>query len=191
MKYANLIAATRSSSVGAAAFSEDSAFKDCQFVARHFHSAVPLAPPAVFFFFIYIIIISEQRRFHEMLDSAGSRGFFAAISYFSASSCQSRSLTKCPFVFLSSFLLSAPTQMLEPPTLPGIVSCMLCVLCGGLNLLRGVHAIESILQVRHPEERKKKKNLKKLFGHLSQESLSAGRLALCLHKLSLSAPLSE
>lgn len=40
----------------------------------------------------------------------------------------------------------APTQLLEPPTLPGIVSCMLCVLCGGLNLLRGVHAIESILQ---------------------------------------------
>ncbi|CAL8267540.1 unnamed protein product [Lota lota] len=40
----------------------------------------------------------------------------------------------------------APTQMLEPVTLPGIVSCMLSVLCGGLNLLRGVHAIESILQ---------------------------------------------
>lgn len=72
MKYANLIAATYFSSVGAAAFSEDSAFKDCQFVARHLHSAVPLAPPAVFFF---IIIIYEQRRFHEMLDSAGSRGF--------------------------------------------------------------------------------------------------------------------
>ncbi|XP_014882147.1 vesicle-trafficking protein SEC22a-like [Poecilia latipinna] len=42
----------------------------------------------------------------------------------------------------------APTQMLEPATLPGIVSCVLSVLCGGLNLLRGVHAIESILQVR-------------------------------------------
>lgn len=42
----------------------------------------------------------------------------------------------------------APTQMLEPVTLPGIVSCVLSVLCGGLNLLRGVHAIESILQVR-------------------------------------------
>uniref|UniRef100_A0A3B4UED8 SEC22 homolog A, vesicle trafficking protein n=1 Tax=Seriola dumerili TaxID=41447 RepID=A0A3B4UED8_SERDU len=40
----------------------------------------------------------------------------------------------------------APTQMLEPVTLPGIVSCVLSVLCGGLNLLRGVHAIESILQ---------------------------------------------
>ena len=37
--------------------------------------------------------------------------------------------------------------MLEPVTLPGIVSCVLTVLCGGLNLLRGVHAIESVLQV--------------------------------------------
>lgn len=43
--------------------------------------------------------------------------------------------------------LAAPTQMLEPVTLPGIVSCVLSVLCGGLNLLRGVHAIESVLQV--------------------------------------------
>ncbi|KAG7240330.1 hypothetical protein INR49_026901 [Caranx melampygus] len=42
--------------------------------------------------------------------------------------------------------LLSPTQMLEPVTLPGIVSCVLSVLCGGLNLLRGVHAIESILQ---------------------------------------------
>ncbi|KAM9709150.1 vesicle-trafficking protein SEC22a [Menidia menidia] len=40
----------------------------------------------------------------------------------------------------------APTQVLEPLTLPGVVSCVLSVLCGGLNLLRGVHAIESILQ---------------------------------------------
>lgn len=48
-------------------------------------------------------------------------------------------------IFLCS--LAAPTQMLEPVTLPGIVSCMLSVLCGGLNLLRGVHAIESVLQV--------------------------------------------
>ncbi|CAL8343064.1 unnamed protein product [Boreogadus saida] len=40
----------------------------------------------------------------------------------------------------------APTQMLDPVTLPGIVSCVLSVLCGALNLLRGVHAIESILQ---------------------------------------------
>lgn len=48
-------------------------------------------------------------------------------------------------MFLCS--LAAPTQMLEPVALPGIVSCMLSVLCGGLNLLRGVHAIESVLQV--------------------------------------------
>lgn len=48
-------------------------------------------------------------------------------------------------MFLCS--LAAPTQMLEPVTLPGIVSCVLSVLCGGLNLLRGVHAIESVLQV--------------------------------------------
>ncbi|KAG7276429.1 LOW QUALITY PROTEIN: hypothetical protein CRUP_007489 [Coryphaenoides rupestris] len=40
----------------------------------------------------------------------------------------------------------APTQMLEPVTLPGVVSCMLSLLCGGMNLLRGVHAIESVLQ---------------------------------------------
>ncbi|XP_068602392.1 vesicle-trafficking protein SEC22a [Brachionichthys hirsutus] len=40
----------------------------------------------------------------------------------------------------------APTQLLQPVTLPGVVSCVLSVLCGGLNLLRGVHAIESILQ---------------------------------------------
>ncbi|KAG7463892.1 hypothetical protein MATL_G00181490 [Megalops atlanticus] len=40
----------------------------------------------------------------------------------------------------------APNQMLEPVTLAGIVSCVLSLLCGGLNLLRGVHAIESILQ---------------------------------------------
>ncbi|XP_048835176.1 vesicle-trafficking protein SEC22a [Brienomyrus brachyistius] len=40
----------------------------------------------------------------------------------------------------------APNQMLEPVTLAGVVSCMLSLLCGGLNLLRGVHAIESVLQ---------------------------------------------
>ena len=53
-------------------------------------------------------------------------------------------------VVLPLSLFPAPTQMLEPVTLPGIVSCVLSVLCGGLNLLRGVHAIESILQVRVP-----------------------------------------
>ncbi|KAL4618074.1 vesicle-trafficking protein SEC22a [Arapaima gigas] len=40
----------------------------------------------------------------------------------------------------------APNQMLEPVTLAGLVSCVLSLLCGGLNLLRGVHAIESVLQ---------------------------------------------
>ncbi|XP_023682723.1 vesicle-trafficking protein SEC22a [Paramormyrops kingsleyae] len=40
----------------------------------------------------------------------------------------------------------APNQMLEPVTLAGVVSCVLSLLCGGLNLLRGVHAIESVLQ---------------------------------------------
>ncbi|XP_063070264.1 vesicle-trafficking protein SEC22a [Engraulis encrasicolus] len=40
----------------------------------------------------------------------------------------------------------APHQMLEPVTLAGVVSCVLSLLCAGLNLLRGVHAIESILQ---------------------------------------------
>lgn len=50
-----------------------------------------------------------------------------------------------PSRFLCS--LAAPTQVLEPATLPGIVSCVLSMLCGGLNLLRGVHAIESVLQV--------------------------------------------
>lgn len=46
------------------------------------------------------------------------------------------------------YCVAAPTQVLEPVTLPGIVSCVLSVLCGGMNLLRGVHAIESVLQVR-------------------------------------------
>ncbi|RXN31364.1 vesicle-trafficking SEC22a [Labeo rohita] len=40
----------------------------------------------------------------------------------------------------------APNQMLEAVTLSGIVACVLSVLCGALNLLRGVHAIESVLQ---------------------------------------------
>ncbi|KAJ8012354.1 hypothetical protein DPEC_G00041830 [Dallia pectoralis] len=40
----------------------------------------------------------------------------------------------------------AHSQQLEPVSLSGIVSCILSVLCGGLNLLRGVHAIESVMQ---------------------------------------------
>ncbi|MBN3279867.1 SC22A protein, partial [Polyodon spathula] len=41
----------------------------------------------------------------------------------------------------------APNQMLEPVTLAGIVSCVLSLLCGTLNLIRGVHATECVLQV--------------------------------------------
>ncbi|XP_053554043.1 vesicle-trafficking protein SEC22a [Bombina bombina] len=37
-------------------------------------------------------------------------------------------------------------QRLEPLTLPGIISFLLNVLCAGLNLIRAVHAIESLLQ---------------------------------------------
>ncbi|XP_062463070.1 vesicle-trafficking protein SEC22a isoform X2 [Pezoporus occidentalis] len=37
-------------------------------------------------------------------------------------------------------------QRLEPVTLPGIVSFVLSLLCGALNLIRGFHAIESLLQ---------------------------------------------
>lgn len=39
--------------------------------------------------------------------------------------------------------------MLEAITLSGIVACVLSILCGALNLLRGVHAIESVLQVSY------------------------------------------
>ncbi|XP_038646016.1 vesicle-trafficking protein SEC22a isoform X5 [Scyliorhinus canicula] len=41
----------------------------------------------------------------------------------------------------------APNQRLEPVTLPGIVSCLLCVLCAALNLIRGFHAMENIFQI--------------------------------------------
>ncbi|POI35454.1 hypothetical protein CIB84_000794, partial [Bambusicola thoracicus] len=41
---------------------------------------------------------------------------------------------------------TAPHQRLEPVTLPGIVSFVLSLLCGALNLIRGFHAIESLLQ---------------------------------------------
>uniref|UniRef100_A0A6B2F8E6 Longin domain-containing protein n=1 Tax=Bothriechis nubestris TaxID=1766655 RepID=A0A6B2F8E6_9SAUR len=40
----------------------------------------------------------------------------------------------------------APHQRLEPVTLPGIVSFLLSLLCAALNLIRGFHAIESLLQ---------------------------------------------
>ncbi|XP_028663913.2 vesicle-trafficking protein SEC22a isoform X1 [Erpetoichthys calabaricus] len=45
----------------------------------------------------------------------------------------------------------APNQMLEPVTLAGIISCMLSLLCGALNLIRGVHAIESVLQTEEED----------------------------------------
>ncbi|XP_018093009.1 SEC22 homolog A, vesicle trafficking protein S homeolog isoform X2 [Xenopus laevis] len=40
----------------------------------------------------------------------------------------------------------APHQRLEPLTLTGIISLLLTLLCAGLNLIRGFHAIESLLQ---------------------------------------------
>ncbi|XP_041057670.1 vesicle-trafficking protein SEC22a isoform X1 [Carcharodon carcharias] len=40
----------------------------------------------------------------------------------------------------------APNQRLEPVTLPGIISCLLCVLCAALNLIRGFHAMENVFQ---------------------------------------------
>ncbi len=49
--------------------------------------------------------------------------------------------------FCAWFIPAASNQMLEAVTLSGIVACVLSVLCGALNLLRGVHAIESVLQV--------------------------------------------
>ncbi|KAM3855694.1 vesicle-trafficking protein SEC22a isoform 2-T3 [Vipera latastei] len=44
------------------------------------------------------------------------------------------------------FIEFAPHQRLEPVTLPGIVSFLLSLLCAALNLIRGFHAIESLLQ---------------------------------------------
>ncbi|XP_038600414.1 vesicle-trafficking protein SEC22a [Tachyglossus aculeatus] len=41
---------------------------------------------------------------------------------------------------------SAQQQRLEPATLPGTVALVLSLLCGALNLIRGVHTIESLLQ---------------------------------------------
>ncbi|KAF6385462.1 SEC22-like protein A, vesicle trafficking protein [Rhinolophus ferrumequinum] len=42
--------------------------------------------------------------------------------------------------------ISSAHQRLEPATLSGIVALILSVLCGALNLIRGFHAIESLLQ---------------------------------------------
>ncbi|PIO16078.1 hypothetical protein AB205_0049500, partial [Aquarana catesbeiana] len=43
----------------------------------------------------------------------------------------------------------APHQRLEPVTLTGVISCLLSLLCAGLNLIRGFHALESLLQVQY------------------------------------------
>lgn len=147
MKYANLIAATHFSSVGTAAFSEDSAFEDGPFVARHFHSATPFAPLAIFFFLFYLCAATLSRDV-EQRGEPSSRYDFLPLCLVLSTSIPDK-IVSCLSL---SFGLTAPTQLLEPPTLPGIVSCMLCVLCGGLNLLRGVHAIESILQVGAPKK---------------------------------------
>ncbi|XP_073401374.1 vesicle-trafficking protein SEC22a isoform X2 [Dendrobates tinctorius] len=40
----------------------------------------------------------------------------------------------------------APHQRLEPLTLSGIISGLLSLLCAGLNLIRGFHSVESLLQ---------------------------------------------
>ncbi|XP_045858086.1 vesicle-trafficking protein SEC22a isoform X1 [Meles meles] len=42
--------------------------------------------------------------------------------------------------------ISSAHQRLEPVTLSGIVAFILSLLCGALNLIRGFHAIESLLQ---------------------------------------------
>lgn len=51
-------------------------------------------------------------------------------------------------VFISNHFFYFPAhQRLEPATLSGIVAFILSLLCGALNLIRGFHAIESLLQV--------------------------------------------
>ncbi|XP_018429709.1 PREDICTED: vesicle-trafficking protein SEC22a [Nanorana parkeri] len=40
----------------------------------------------------------------------------------------------------------APHLRLEPFTLTGIITCLLSLLCAGLNLIRGFHAMESLFQ---------------------------------------------
>ncbi|XP_029424080.1 vesicle-trafficking protein SEC22a isoform X1 [Nannospalax galili] len=42
--------------------------------------------------------------------------------------------------------ISSAHQRLEPATLSGVVAFILSLLCGALNLIRGFHAIESLLQ---------------------------------------------
>ncbi|XP_029567368.1 vesicle-trafficking protein SEC22a isoform X2 [Salmo trutta] len=45
-----------------------------------------------------------------------------------------------------------PSQLLEPVSLPGIMSCVLSIFCGGLNLLQGFHAIEGFMQSYNDED---------------------------------------
>ncbi|KAJ6665484.1 hypothetical protein lerEdw1_003325 [Lerista edwardsae] len=56
-----------------------------------------------------------------------------------------------PYCFIefvcSSLCLTAPHQRLQPVTLSGIVSFVLSLLCGALNLIRGFHSVESLLQI--------------------------------------------
>ncbi|XP_012495061.1 PREDICTED: vesicle-trafficking protein SEC22a [Propithecus coquereli] len=50
-------------------------------------------------------------------------------------------------VLISNYFFYFPAhQRLEPATLSGIVAFILSLLCGALNLIRGFHAIESLLQ---------------------------------------------
>lgn len=51
-------------------------------------------------------------------------------------------------MFISDhFFYFSAHQRLEPATLSGIVAFILSLLCAALNLIRGFHAIESLLQV--------------------------------------------
>uniref|UniRef100_A0A4W5NGJ3 SEC22 homolog A, vesicle trafficking protein n=1 Tax=Hucho hucho TaxID=62062 RepID=A0A4W5NGJ3_9TELE len=45
-----------------------------------------------------------------------------------------------------------PSQQLEPVSLPGIISCVLSIFCGGINLLQGFHAIEGFMQSYNDED---------------------------------------
>lgn len=169
MKYANLIAATHFSSVGAAAFSEDSAFKDCQFAARHFHSAAPLAPPAVFFFFVFVFYL-RAATFPRDARRRGKPGF--PCDFLLLHLLLSKPIpNKTSFVFLSSFFsLSADANAGAADS-------------AGHRVLHAVRPLRrpqpAARRPRHREhpagqtpERKKIK-MKKVFRRLSQESLSA------------------
>ncbi|XP_069080764.1 vesicle-trafficking protein SEC22a isoform X1 [Pleurodeles waltl] len=46
----------------------------------------------------------------------------------------------------------APHQRLEPVTLAGIISVLLSLLCGALNLIRSFHAIESLVQIEEDND---------------------------------------